>query len=533
MKTLRNTLALILVGFLGGGCTFLDTEPQDFVSPGDYYNTQEQVESALLGVYATLASTSLYGNNMLGRMGLCADLGYEHYANDSGTVGYHASAASDTKILTYWRDLYNGIGRANLLLANMDKAPMTEAARNAIRGQALFLRAYYYFLLVVRFQHIPLILEVPQSMKEDLQVPQSDPRKIYDQIIRDMKEAGELVLPADKVECGGRVSQSAVYGILARVCLNFAGEPLREPGMYAEAKRYAQKVIDSGIHELNPSYEQVFINYMQDKYDIKESIFEVEFFGNNVGTYTTTAGMVGRNNGIALSSTSPMASELGHSIGAIRATEYFYSLFESEDLRRDWTIAPYTFISSTGAKSPIADTELWQRYCGKFRREYEVLKPKSNAYTPTNFPLLRYSDVLLMYAEGVAGDESATDQELTYAYELLNQVRRRGYGRPDLTKADPTVDFEKDSRENLLEIIKDERARELGHELLRKDDIVRWGEFYQRMKYIKNSIPTGPTYAFYLAARESFGNVTPRDVLWPIPSYEMGVNRKLQQNKGW
>ena len=96
----------------------------------------------------------------------------------------------------------------------------------------------------------------------------------------------------------GIVSQSTAYGMLSRVALYMAGYPIYESGMYAKAKLYAQKVIDAEYHELNPSFEKFFINLIQDKYDPKESLFEVEFWGNNEGSYTSTAGMVGRNNGI-------------------------------------------------------------------------------------------------------------------------------------------------------------------------------------------------------------------------------------------
>ena len=158
--------------------------------------------------------------------------------------------------------------------------------------------------------------------------------------------------------------------------------------------------------------------------------------------------------------------------------------------------------------------------------------PKSVSYTPTNFPLLRYADVLLMYAEAVACDEASTAAELSAAYEYLNQVRRRGYGK-DPSLADAAVDIPDEGAAVLLETVKDERARELGFELLRKDDIVRWGEFYRRMKYVGSTIPGAFTSSYYVAGRQYFGNVQARDVLWPIPSYELGVNRQLVQNPGW
>lgn len=283
-------------------CSLLDTEPEDFVQPGEFYKTEKQLQSALLGVYATLANNSVYGVNMLGRVGLTADLGYERYSIDESSVGYYNVSSADAKILGYWRDLYSGIGRANMLLKYIGQPQMDETIRTKIEAQTRFLRAYYHFMLVIRFMNIPLITEVPEdSNKTSVQIPQSDPREVYRWIIREMEWAAPLLPDASTLTGGGELSKSAAYGLLARVALYMAGNPLNEPGMYAKAKEYAATVIGYEFHELNPSYKDIFLKLIQDEYDIRESIFEVEFYGNNQSTYTTTAGQVGRINGIAYS----------------------------------------------------------------------------------------------------------------------------------------------------------------------------------------------------------------------------------------
>ena len=539
---MKNCIIILLGVLLFPSCSLLDTEPQDFVTPSNYYNNEEEMNTALNGIYATLANTTLFGNNLLGRMGLSADIGYESYSSDYGSVGDYDVSPTDAKILNYWRDLYDGIGRANMLIKYIDKPQLDRKTRDNILGQALFLRAYYHFLLVVRFHNIPLVLTVPDDGKrEHVQVPQSDMREVYLQIIRDMEEAARLVPPASELLSPGRASQSTVYGMLARVALYMAGYPLGEPGMYAKAREYAQKVIDTGTHALNPSFEQVFINYIQDKYDAGESIFEVEFWGTNESTYTTTAGMVGRNNGIGCTSQNvtpngkTIVDMYGYSIGTIRTTPYYYALFEEGDLRRDWTIAPYTYNTVSGQKT-AQTSNIWIRYCGKFRREYELTTPRATNYTPVNFPLLRYADILLIWAESVVADAANNDPEqLRQAYEYVNQVRRRGYG-VDIHTPSEVADLEAGDKSALLDAIKDERARELGFELLRKDDIVRWGEFYDRMRYLRNvaaAIPDSYTSSYYLSAKRTYNNANRRDEIWPIPTYELGVNRCLVQNNGW
>lgn len=521
----------LVVSTAATSCNIFEVEPTDTILIEDYYEDEKDIDYAIRSVYATLASTNLYGGNMLARLGLSADIGYEAYSTDEGTVGYYDVVPTDVKITAYWREFYAGIHRANLLLENIDRAEMSdEALRERIRAEARFLRGYFHFMLTTRFGDVPVVLYSPESCHlDDLQIPQSKQRDVYLAVLDDMSNAVGNLPTATEVESAGRLSQTAAYGIMARVCLYMAGEPINEPGMYARAKAYAKRVIDSGLHSLNPSYQQVFINLIQDIYDIKESMFEVEFWGNNETSYNSVAGRVGRDNGIQCSASNVKYQEYGYSIGALRATPYFINHFEEGDLRRDWTIAPFTYASDgTITEQP---TNFWIRMCGKFRRSYEV-GGKGVNYTPTNFPILRYSDVLLMYAECVAADPNSTADEVTAACEYLNQVRRRGYGK-DIYTADESVDIAGNDRIGLQIVVREERARELGFELLRKDDLIRWGVFYNNMRDVKGGVPMAMTSSYYVAARQYFSNVSSRDVVWPIPYYELSLNKTLKQNNGW
>lgn len=521
----------ILIAFLPAfSCSKLNQKPQDFISPDDFYSSIDEAESALLGVYGTLSETALYANYMQGRMGLSADLGYDSYTIDWNTVAYNTITSSDAKITSYWKALYKGIGRANMLLEKIKYLDPGDE-RDRIEGEAEFLRAYYYFMLVLRFGDVPLVLEpVNSTDASSVQIHKTPKKDVYNRIVTDMLDAADKVKTADEVESGGRVNQSAVYGILARVGLNMAGYPCLEEDMYHNVKLWAKWVIDCDMHSLNPSYPQIFINYMQDIYDIKESIFEVEFWGNNENEYTTTAGKVGVLNGIRFIN-EDLAPTVGFSVGTIRTTSSYFEMFEDEDLRRDWTIAPYYLNSNTGTKVNWSGSQIWNRFCGKYRREYELTDVKSLNYNSTNFPILRYADVLLMYCEAVACDPSSTSEEIAESFGYLNQIRRRGFGM-DMDTPSDVADLAVQGREELLSAVKMERPRELGYELLRKDDLVRWGEFYENMKQVALKVPDS-TSSIYVAARTAFTSVSERDVLWPIPSYELGLNRNLTQNEGW
>lgn len=128
-------------------CNFLDLEPSDSVPYDDYYKTEDDLQYAINGVYRQIASNDVYGDAMQGRMGLCADLGYCSYANDLNTIAFNQNSTTDLLVLNYWRRLYNSIKRANLLLANIDGAEASVEFKDRIRGEALFLRAYAYFML--------------------------------------------------------------------------------------------------------------------------------------------------------------------------------------------------------------------------------------------------------------------------------------------------------------------------------------------------------------------------------------------------
>lgn len=524
---MRKIYLILLAALAAASCHILDVELSNVAKEEDYYRTEEQFQHALNGVYAILNEGALYGDSMLGRLGLSSDLGYEYYKKDENTVGYYQASTSDIKISNYWRVLYSGINRANMILKHIDSAPddvFSAGERARIKGETLFFRAYFYYMLVKRFNDVPLVLKPIDDINgDDKFVRQSPAADVYRQCLADLYEAEELVLPVSQVTEGWQVSSSAVQGIIARVALNMAGNPVGETSMYQVAAEYAKKVMDSNAHSLNPSFQQIFINYCQNIYDIKESILEVNFWGDNTGIYQT-AGGVGRINGIAASEDSP----IGYSMGVLRCNPYLWYLYDAADLRRDWTMSPFRYNEDGSKKMDDAENPIVSRkYEAKFRREYEVSASKSTTSTEINFPILRYSDVLLMYAEAYACQNSSADQEL--AYECLNQVRRRGHG----VAADVPSEYDYTGDDNgLLSEIQDERARELAYEMLRKDDLTRWGIFYSNMK-IAGTYIDGNSSSYQKAANDAYASVRQRDELWPIPAREISVNANLKQNPGW
>lgn len=416
---------------------------------------------------------------------------------------------------------------------------MDETKRAIILAEAKFLRGFYYFKLVQMFGDVPLRLD-PVTSPVGTDIARTSAKDVYAQILKDMTEAEEKLPNSSQIVYSSRVSKTVAEGMLARVCLHMAGQPLNDQSKYAEALAWAKKVQTSGEHELrttfnsvfnnsnftHSAFSQIFIDQCQDKYDVKESMWEVDFKGNRTDGYVET--FFGANMGIAMTNVA-FQNDTGYCYGGIKATGRLYKLYGNGDLRRDWTIANYTYNGSTCARvaTPNNPNNYNTRFPGKWRRSYELAVPKNKNYCGTNYPILRYADVLLMLAEA----ENQVNGPTATAYEALNMVRRRGYGLPigvPSATADAPAGISKVAFQLYIE---DERSRELAFESLRRQDLIRWGKFITNMKTVADDIAisgNGNTYA-QLPGR----NVSERHLLFPIPASEMSVNKKMVQNPGW
>ncbi len=535
MKKLIYFLPLLVLSI--SGCKkFLDTKPTDSQAPEFYYSTEDQLNTALVGAYDPLSSDLLYGNNIFTFLDACSDESF--YARSGQTTGaqVYNYDFGNAEIRDHWRTLYQGIERANLIIANIGKPVMDEGKRKIILAQAKFLRGFYYFELVKNYGDIPL-KTTPTASVTDVNLVRTPAKDVYTQIIKDMTEAEADLPTATSLGSASRVSKTAAEGILARVCLFAAGYPVQDASKYAEALTWAKKVKASGEHALRETYDasltntafsQIFINHAQDKYDIKESMWEAEFSGNRVDAYLET-GRVGNNNGIQFTpGTLATDDSIGYCYGFIGVTKRLYDLYNPADLRRDWAIAPFNYNNTTQARNYFTATQIYNRNPGKWRRSYELLKPKNKNWTPINFPLLRYADVLLMLAEA----ENQVNGPTATAYDAINMVRRRGYGLPVATTsvvADLTAGL---SKAQFQQAIQDERARELCFEALRRTDLIRWGIFVSTMNSIGNEIATTAPANFIYAGLGG-KNVAARHVLFPIPAAEISVNKLATQNPGW
>ncbi len=426
MKIKYYILALLFTISISSCEKFLDTEPTDFLSPSNYYETEQQLQYARAGVYSILGNNAIYGNNSNYLLSWSADEGYMNRATlTTGPWNYFYSTA-DQYNAAYWANLYNGINRANVLLANLDKNPtIPQEKRDVIRGETLFLRGFFYFMLVQYYGGVPIRTEPTMSV-EDVDIPKATVRAVYDQILADMTQAEPLVPGIQTLGFGGAISKSAVRGLLARVNLTMAGSPLKDVSRYPEAKKWAKMIINdaAAAHALNPSYPQIFKNLASDKYDIKESIWEIEFWGNLTDEYTETT-----NQGWINGPASLVTSATGRADSYMSITAKFYNIFEPGDLRKWFSIAHFAYANTsvngekTMAALPATELAKYALRPAKWRREYETLLPKAATRTPQNVPVLRYTDVLLMYAEA----ENAISGPTPEIVGIINSVRQRSW----------------------------------------------------------------------------------------------------------
>jgi hypothetical protein len=516
----------------------LEKEPTDFVQPQDYFSSAADLNQALAGVYDPLGNEYLYASGLWFQFGNCNDESF--YPNSSNAFSapmFYQYDFTNNYVSGLWEQCYVGIERANLLIENINRPTMDEKQRQAILGEALFLRGFYHFLLVSNFGDVPLKLSSTKSVNI-VEVPRVAAAAVYAQVLKDMQDAEGKVNKASAIGNSSRISQTTVAGMLARVCLYMAGNPLNDKSKYADALAWAQKVVNSGENALlttynssltNSPYSQIFINEAQDVYDVKECMWEADFnmFGNN--TAYAEGGRLGTY-GIACNNL-----DTGYASSNIRTTIKLYNLYKPGDLRRDWAIAPFTFTSTTttAVRVPYAATAIINRACGKWRRYFEPSSfAKQQFKSGQNFPILRYADVLLMLAEA----ENEVNGPTTTAYNAINQVRRRGYGLP-VNVASAVADLAPGlGKPDFKQAIIDERARELCFEALRKPDLIRWGIFNQVMSATATEILASNASATNKALWSlgySTATSSSRYLLLPIPALEINVNRVMTQNPGW
>jgi len=512
----------------------LEYVPDSYIVTEHFYKTEADLNLALAAIYSDLGAEVTYGTTL--SIQWAAGVDEATMSRDNNTAAWSIArneyTPSTVTIENTWRTLYRGINNANIFIEKAPGADISdETLKTSLINQARFLRAFYYYELARAWGAVPLRTESVKS-KGDNHLAKSSAVDVY-QFVIDELEAIVAGLPVAGETEYGRATQTAAYGLLTRVYLNRAGFPhqILPEESYAKVIEYADMVIDSGKHGLLASYEDVFMNLIKNDDDQTEVIFDVQFSSLREQGLKE-AGRLGQLNGIENktknSTTGPYA------YGYIFAGVSLINAYDqASDNRFDWNIAPWKvkYNKKLDKDIYVEQSKKYQWYPGKYKRgqrvlnsdgsySIETLESGDKNYTGINFPVIRYSDILLMKAEAM--NELGTAGAKAY----LDMVRERA----GLGKIDAALVADKDAFRNELMT---ERMRELCFEGLRRHDLIRWGVFNAKLQSAKQDmIGVGVTNKLawmYIWAN----NAQAKHEVLPIPLKEIEENKLLEQNPVW
>lgn len=507
-QTKRNLgLAFIAVALVSTtGCQkFLDTKKQGEYSAENYPypSGSGPYDQYLFGAYNDLRTYNVHVDGFIVATSIRSDDADKGSTPTDGgsdviTMDNYPVLPSNGRCNTLWTGYYALISKCNNTLdqiANNKDIVATDGAKIQAEAEAKFLRGYAYFMLVRFFGNIPLVDKV--LTVDQTNVPQSTPAAIYAFIESDLQfAAANLPISWDK-KFVGRATKGMANGILAKAYLT--------QKKWGSAMTAASAVMNSGQYDLSTPYDKIF---REDGENSKESVFEVQ---------ATASASVPTANGIQLTSHQGVRGagtwDLGWGWNTPSTT--LEAAYEPNDPRKARTIL-YTSTATTpgltiyGETTPVGLPN--PRYNNKAYTNPAIRASVGHRFGYwMNVRILRYADVVLMYAE--AANEVGGTANTTAALTALNSVRARARNGnsailPNVTTTDQTA---------LRTAIQQERRIELAMEYDRFFDIVRWG-------ISQDAMVAGGKTAFSAS----------RDNLLPIPQTQIDLSKNvLKQNPGY
>jgi hypothetical protein len=527
-------------------------------------------ETVLYGLYRKLGVDGIYGLNLSMIFNFSTD---ESKPEGSTLVGmriegFNAFNSASTYVQQSWQALYSAVYDTNYYIEMINRK-MSEFNENDQKKAQIYLaeahaiRGLLYFELVRWFGNVPLVTSTSESSKKAEEFKQADPVKVYEQIETDLKYAVEVLPYTTEDNIRGnnsfRMSKGAALGILAKVYATWAGYPLMDESKWALAAETAGTLVNSNKHALLSDFDQLWKNSGANVWDPTESLLELSYWSPL--TTVESSGRIGNFNGVRAVAGGLRNGNHGHNV-----FWYFNPTFLTGwkdyklDKRFAITYADYQYTKDAGRQcyclktvdgvknSEVSFLMAWEGthkdYNDSWRTIYsyrltnrkwdtEIYVPDENYqvdnnYTNINWYVLRYSDVLLLYAEAL---NEVNDGPTAEAYEAVNMVRRRGFGQ-DITTASEDADLDAGlSYEEFQKAIRDERAWELAGEGHRRQDLIRWGIYYDTvMETYQNLGSWYPTASNYFLGGEY--TIKGKHELLPIPQREVDLCG-YKQNPNW
>ena len=487
MKKLLAIYITVLAVVLGA-CNKLDEKPAALLVSDQFYKDEAQATSAVTAAYRKLYGTGQSLYNSLQQIGV--EMATDDY--EAGPRARNAAVraisnlthdSSNDRMEQLWEQSYDAINASNIAvdrIPQIDAAKINATVRTRLINEAKFLRGLHYFNLVRWFGGVPIVLhEVTDLTPENLYVAKASEDEVYKQIISDLTEAQNLpdTYGASDV---GRATSGAAKSLLAKVYLTHKDWQL--------AAEKSKEVIDSKIYKLFPNFADVF--NVATKNGI-EHIFSAQFKGNS--------GYQG-NSLASRSAPADVPGINGDYADALHVAGGLYESYSSADKRR-----AVTFV--TQLVSPV-DGKLYTLATPQFNKYYDPSVVGNQGQSSVNLPIIRYAEVLLIYAEALNEWKNAPTAE---AYAAIDEVRTRA-GITRLQDIAPAL-----SKDDFRDSVFQERRKEFVYEYQRWFDLARRGPDY----YIKILKASGKTLA------------ASRHVHFPTPLRELNLNPKLKQHPDW
>ncbi|PSL23519.1 putative outer membrane starch-binding protein [Dyadobacter jiangsuensis] len=493
----------MLLATLASSCSedFLNQSDPTKVGVNLFYKNEDQVKQALNGVYGgvqTLTNTGyLFGEFQTDNTTVDLNPADRGGAGSWEAFEFGTVNSGNGEIANLWNGYYATLYNCNLTLEKMVDATMSETGRKEVQAQLKFLRGYMYFNMVQYFGGVIIVTSTLSVPDPAFDLVRSTEAETWAQIEKDLKDAAaglpeKYTAAADK----GRATKGAALSLLGKAYLT--------QKKYADALATLKEVTKLG-YALNANYADNFDPAPAKKNGI-ESIFEIQYQGDNdLGEWSNFQYVFAPR----ISKGAVTGYAAGANGGRNVPTNDIMAAYEKGDLRKD--ISLKTSFTLDGKVYPVP-------YVSKYNYPHTIV-----SRTNTNWPVLRYADVLLMLAEATNEQSGPTAEALGY----LNQVRKRA-GLEELAIADKAA-----FRTAVLK----ERRLELAFENHRWFDLKRtktpaeWAAFMnahgaqERAKPTvdRGNVPFNSTDYVY----------TENEYVLPLPAPQILINAKLIQNPGY
>ncbi len=494
-NTIKYTMILLAAALMASCSDFLEKRPYDAVDP-DMAVTEDVAVALTNACYSTLMSSNLY-NMRMWTLDILA--GNSNVGAGGGTDGLETIQAADFitqsdngMALYMWRSPWPGIAQCNIVISSLENAQIDESIKAQCLGEAYFLRAHYYYILVRLYGSVPIRKE-PYDPSTSAHIARATLQENYDLIIEDCQKAIEL-LPSKAEYTGsdlGRACKEAAMCQLADVYLTLAPN---NNALYSEVVTLCEDIASYGWDlstcDFAANFDATINNGPESLFEVQYSgSTEYDFWGGNCQSSWASTFMGPRNSDF-----------VAGSYGWNQPTAEFMSQWEEGDLRKDVTV----FYEGC----PDFDGKAYKKTysnTGYNVRKFCVPKSVSPEYNtnPANWIVYRYADVLLKKAEALNEMGQTSSAETP-----LNIVRRRA-GLPAVSGL---------SQEAMREKIIHERRMELAFEGHRWFDMIRINNGQYAIDFLHS---IGKT------------NANLNRLIFPIPQTERDANPLIEQNPGY